>query len=290
MATIIETLIAFEGQGQGWVESFYWSSVDGDLFAAENIVTPIAQARAKLLADTYVLTVVRNSQVLTDTNTKILRVTDIFEPRLPGVAAWMPAAPSYACLMTWQNATNTKSKKQYMRGIPSQLGDMGKKVDVNWGAWQTNLNSWRSKLIALPAGWLTTAATQNAVILSYTVNPDTAQVTFALQTPGFNPWPVMFGLPTRVYVKLPGKNPMDGALTVIPSSATACTTVSAHPAAPLPTGQIGSMSLRSPSFVNLGTLNSQGNPGQIHPQRIVTHKTGRPTYASRGRASKKVLW
>jgi hypothetical protein len=282
--------MAFEGQGQGWVESFYWQSVDGDLNAAEYIITPIAQARARLLANTYILSVVRNSQVIGTDGKKVLRVTDLFEPRLPGVSSWAPATPNMCCLLSWQNATNTSSKKQYMRGIPAGLGDLGKAVDIGYASWVSNFNNWRSKLIALPAGWLASAATQNAVISSYTVDPVTAQVTFALQTPGFNPWPVAFGLPTRVYVKLPGKNPMDGPLAVIPTSATSCFTVGSHPAAPLPTGQIGSMSIRSPSFVSLATLNSQGATGQIHPQRIISHKTGRPTYASRGRASKKVLW
>ncbi len=290
MPFLIETLTAFEGQGQGWTEQFFWQSADGDLFAAEQIITPIAQKRARLLANGYVLAVVRNSQVTNNAGAKVLRVTDLFEPRLPGVASWPPATPNLCLLCKWQNPTNTASKNQYMRGIPAGLGDSGKAPDVGYASWLSNFNAWRSALIALPAGWRAQAATANAVITTYEVDDITAQVTFTLQAPGFTAWPVSFGLPTAVYVKLPGKNPLDGRLTVVPTSATSCFTVSSHPAAPLPTGQIGTMTLKSPSFVTMGGVNSQGNTGQIHPQRIISHKTGRPTYASRGRAAKKVLW
>lgn len=290
MATIIETLIAFEGQGQGWSESFAWSSVDGNLFNAQAIVTPILQARALLLADGYTLTVARNSQVQAAGGAKILRVTDIMEPRLPGVGTWPPATPNEALMVYWQNPTNTVVKKQYMRGIPAGLGGNGKQPLISYKNWTTNWNSWVGKMLALPAGWFTTAVTQSLVITTYTVDPDTAQVTFTLSVPGGFTWPVPNGVPIAVYVKLPGKNPLDGRLTVIPTSATSCFTPQSHPAAPLPMGQIGTMQLRAPTFVPVSGSGQGAPQGQIDPQRIVTHKTGRPLFASRGRAPKKVLW
>ena len=290
MPFLIETLMAFEGQGQGWTEQFFWQSADGDLFAAESIITPVAQARAKLLANTYVLTVVRNGQVLNNANQKVLRVTDLFEPRLPGVASWMPSTPNLCLLVKWQTGTNTGSKNQFMRGIPAGLGDAGKAPDLSFGNFVSSFNSWRTKLIALPAGWVGTTVASSLVITTYEVDAITAQVTFTLSVPGGFAWPVPFGTPTRVYVKLPGKNPLDGPLTVIPTSTTSCFTPTSHPAAPLPTGQIGTMQLRVPSFISMAPVGPQGNPGQIHPQRIITHKTGRPTFASRGRAPVKVKW
>lgn len=290
MPFLIETLFAFQGLGQGWTETFFWQSADGDLNNAENIVTPIAQARAKLLASPYMLTVVRDSQVLDASNNKVLRVTDIFEPNINGIQAWAASSPNLALMCLWQNPQNTAAKKQYMRGIPAGIGDLGKKPDFSFGAFESNFNAWRSKLLALPAGWVIHTPTQNLVISSYVTDPVTGQVTFTLSVPGGFAWPVPFGKPTAVYVKLPGKNPLDGKIVVIPTTTTSCFTQKAHPAAPLPMGQIGTMTLKSPSFTSIGGVNNQGATGQIHPQRIVTHKTGRPIYASRGRAANRVLW
>lgn len=290
MPYTLETLFAFEGQGQGWSEIFFWQQNDNNLLAAQATITPIAQARAKLLANGYQLAVARNSVVRDNANAKVLRVTDLQEFRFPGTAAWVPAAPNLSLMVYWQNPTNTATKKQYMRGIPSQLGDNGKAPDTSWGAWTTFWNQWTSKMLALPAGWLSQQVTQSLVITTYTVDPVTAQVTFTLSVPiGFT-WPVSFGNPIAVYAKLPGKNPLDGRIVVIPTSATSCFTPKSHPASPLPTGQIGTMVLKSPQFVGVSGTGAQAPQGQIDPQRIVSHKTGRPIYGSRGRRPAKVLW
>lgn len=290
MPFTIETLFAFEGQGQGWSEAFYWSSATDDLSQAETLVTPLATARAQLLANTYVLTVGRNAVVRNNAGQPVLRQTDLFEPRLPGVASWAPNAPGVALMALWQTFNNLQSKKQYMRGIPAGIGDSGKAPDFTFGTFRTKWNSWVQAMQNFQAGWQATAVTSSATIIGYTVDDVTAQVTFTLSAPGFATWPVAFGLPTRVYCKLPGKSPLDGPLVVIPVSATACFTPGSHPVAPLPTGQIGVMQLRTPSLVTLAPGVPQGPPGIIHPQRIVTHKTGRPIYASRGRARTKVKW
>lgn len=291
MAYTIETLVTFEGQGQGWSEIFYWLSTDGNLLNAQAIITPILQARAKLLANSYVLTVARNSQVLNNANQKVLRVTDLMEPRYPGTAAWNPATPNLALMCYWQNPTNTASKKQYMRGIPEMLGQNGKAPFTGWGNWQSYWNQWTSKMLSLPAGWLSQQVTQNLVITNYVVDPVTAQVTFTLSLPTGFTWPVTPGNPIAVYVKLPGKNPLDGRLVVIVSDTpTIVFTPGSHPTAPLPTGQIGTMQLKSPVFVPVSGSGQGAVLGQIDPQRIVSHKTGRPIYASRGRAPVKAKW
>ena len=139
------------------------------------------------------------------------------------------------------------------------------------------------------AGWQATAVTSSATIIGYTVDDVTAQVTFTLQAPGFATWPVPFGLPTRVYCKLPGKSPLDGPLVVIPVSATVCFTPGTPGGAPAHRADRRHAAAH-PSLVTLAPGVPQGPPGIIHPQRIVTHKTGRPIYASRGRARTKVKW
>lgn len=300
MAFTIKTTMAFSGQTQGWSESFYWSSPDGNLATAETLVTPLIQKRSRLLASGYQIDLARNVVVLNGT-TKVLRQSDLFGNGgavvWPGVGTWAPATPNLALLCYWQNATNQFNKRQYMRGIPAGLGDLGKIPDLNSPtalSFGSNFAAWTSACAnfnnGAGIGWLASAVAQTAVIDSYTVDPVTAQVTFALATPGFAPWPVATGNPTRVYCKLPGKNPLDGPLVVIPTSATSCFTPGSHPAAPLPTGQLGIMTLRTGSLVTLAPAVPGGPSGSIAALRIISHKTGRPTYASRGRASKKVLW
>lgn len=290
MAFTIKTLLAFEGQGQGWTEEFWWQQTDSNLLAAQATTAPILAARAGLLASSYILAVARNSVVLDNAGAKVLRVTDIQEPRLPGNPIWNPATPNLALMAYWQNPTNTASKKQYMRGIPEGVGQNGKQPFMGFKNFQSAWINWTSKMLALPAGWLVNTVTTNLVITTYTVDADTAQVTFTLSVPGGFSWPVEVGTPIAVYVRLPGKNPLDGRLVVIPTSPTTCFTPGSHPTAPLPTGQIGTMKIKTPAFVPVSAAGQNGAQGQIDPQRIVSHKTGRPTFASRGRASKKVLW
>lgn len=293
MPFVIRTTFAFLGQGQGWSESFYWSSADGNLQTAENLTTPLAQKRAKLLANTYVLQVIRNSVVIDDGGAKVLRQSDLAEPGFTGVASWTPATPNLCLLCVWQTANNRASKKQYMRGIPNAIDDGGKIANFNAAgaaAFGSNFQSWASAMQAFGAGWLAGVVSKTAIINTYTVDADTAQVTFTLAAPGVVPWPVSFGASTRVYVSLPGKNPLDGALVVVPTSALSCFTTKGHPAPPLPVDQIGVMKLRTPNLVTLAPLAPNTPTGVISPQRVISRKTGRPTYASRGRQSARVLW
>lgn len=296
MPFTIETLMTFEGQGQGWSEAFWWQQDTNNLLTAQATVTPILQARAKLLASTYVLTVARNSVVRDAANAKVLRVTDLMEPRYPGVPQWDPSTPNLALMAYWQNPTNTASKKVYMRGIPDGVAGNGKQPFMGFApgggapTFQTAWNNFTSKMLNLPAGWLVTTPTTSLVITGYTVDPDTAQVYFTLSVPMGFAWPVPNGVQMAVYVKIPGKSPLDGRLVIVPQTPTTCYTAGSHPTAPLPTGQLGTMQIRTPSFTPVSTTGQAGVLGQIDPQRIVTHKTGRPIYASRGRAPKKVVW
>jgi hypothetical protein len=288
MPFLIKTTFAFAGAQQGWSETFYWQSPDGNLSVAENLVTPLMQKRARLLSNGYEISVVRNGVVQDAGGGRVLRQTDLFEPHQPGVVAWLPATPNLCLLCVEQTFDNRKSKKLYMRGIPAGLGDSGKLPDLGFASWGTSFQSWRQAMIDFPTGWLTSAPTASAIVTTYSVDVDTGQVTFTLTAPGFVTWPVPFGVQTAVYCKFPGKSPLDGKLIVVPTTATSCFTAAAHPAAPLPIGQVGTMQLRASSFVSLAPGVPQGPQGVIHPQRIISHKTGRPTYASRGRSVAKV--
>lgn len=293
MAAIIKTTANFYGYGQGWSESFYWLSTDGNLQSAETLVTPLMQKRAACLASGYILQVFRNEQVQNPVGTKVLRVSDLAEPGYTGNPAWGAATPNLALLLSWQNQGNTQQKKQYFRGLPGQIGDLGKVADFGNPAiagFYTALAAWASSMQNFAAGWLVQSVTSTLTITAYTVDPVTAQVYFTVTVPGGFVWPVAFGAPTRVYVSIPGKSPLDGPLTVIPQTLTTCFTPGSHPTAPLPTGQIGQMKLKAPSLVTLTPVQQGVANGGIFPQRIISHKTGRPSYASRGRRAAVTKW
>jgi hypothetical protein len=289
MSFLIKTTFSYAGLEQGWSETFYWLSDTDDLDTAETLVTPLAQKRARLLANGYVLTIVRNAVVLDAANAKVTRVTDLAELRIPGVAAWAPAQPNVALMCVWQTGDNKQSKKLYLRGVPAGIGDTGKLPDFNFASFGSNFNQWRSAMIAFKVGWLRGVTTQTTAITSFTVDAVTARVSFVLGT-GFNPWPVPFWTQTRVEVSVPGKSPLDGPLIVVPIDQLHCYTPQGHPT-PIPSaGQFGKMTLKAPLFTSLAPVGAQGKAGAIHPQRMVTHKTGRPSYASRGRRAGKTVW
>lgn len=290
MPFIIRTTFAFAGLEQGWSESFYWQQSTDNLATAETTVTPIAQKRARLLAADYTLTIGRNTVVEEVGVGKVLRRSDIFEPRLRGVTAWTePAQPNEALMCLWQTGDNTKSKIQYMRGLPSGVTDTGKTPVLGFGTFLSNFNAWRESLVFIAAGWLTTAPTQTRTIETYTTVQQSGIVSFVFGAPGFV-WPVLPGQRTRIYIKLPGKSPLDGPLIVVPSDATHAMTANPIGVAPQIPGQIGSASIRGSSLVTLAPAAPGSPAGMIHPQRMVTHKTGRPSYASRGRAPVKIVW
>lgn len=289
MPFTIKTTFAFEGIGQGFSETFYWAKDDDNLANAEDLVTPLAQKRAKLLANGYILAVVRNAVVKNNAGDKVKRITDIFEPRLAGVTAWNPATPNMCLMCVWQTFDNKYSKKLYMRGIPAGIGDLGKTPDFSFGTFGSNFNAWRSAMIAFKAGWLATTPTQTAIINSYTVGAQNGIVTFTLNGAGLV-WPVPVGFQTSVHISLPGKSPLDGSVLVVPTDATHCYTAKPYGVAPFVVGQLGVMQIRTPDLKTLGSAVTNGPTGAIHPQRILSHKTGAPTYASRGRAAARPRW
>lgn len=289
MPFVIKTTFAFAGFEQGWTESFYWQAATDNLDLAETAVTPIAQKRAAILAEGYTLTVIRNTVVTGLLGVTVKRISDIAEPRIKGVVGWKPAQPNEALMCVWQTADNRYSKKQYLRGVPAGITDDGKRANFGFAGYTSAFNAWREALALFSAGWLRSEVTALCPITSFALDPVTARVSFVLNG-GFTPWPVPFNTRTRVYVAVPGKSPLDGPLIVVPTDATHCFTPAPHPTSIPAMGQFGTMQLRGPVLVTLAPVVGQGPRGVIHPQRMVTHKTGRPSYASRGRRAAPTLW
>lgn len=292
----IKVTWAFAGQEQGWSESWYYSSLTDNLASVIASVTDVSNKRAALLASGYTLTVLRVGVVKNNAGQPVLRKTDTADLRKAGIPGWAPATPNLALLVDWQTSGVQQVKKAYMRGIPAGLGALGKKPLMTYSNFQTAWNNYESALVAIGAGWLTTAATQSATINSYVMNANTGIVQFTLSAPGIT-WPVNPGQPTRVYVKLPGKSPLDGPLIVSPGELVGggkdplkCFSWKPVGVGPQWPGTTGTMQIRQSTLVDLLPPGPNTPPGNLDPKRIVSHKTGRPTYASRGRAPARPEW
>lgn len=290
MATqsIIKWTNTFSGNSQGWSETFYYNATTDDLDVALALVTPIASKRALLLATGYTLNDIRVGVYLSVDGTYKKRQVRLSEVGLSGIPTWPAAAPQYTCMCQFFNYNNTALKKLYMRGIPAGLGDLGRVPDqANVPGWKTNWNQWTAAMIALPAGWLgSTLSLQNAII-NYVADAVTGIVTITCA--GAVTWPLGLNVPQTVYIKLPNKSPLDGNVVVIPSSATECKTAKPYGVAPF--SLVGNLYTRVKGIVTVGSVTGpQGKTGSIFPQRIISHKVGKPSYASRGRARATTRW
>lgn len=281
----------FSGHKQGWSESLVYKANTENLTSELAFVDPISTARAALLANGYTLTDIRLAILQRADGTRPKRLVRLSEVGKPGNGAtWKPAMPNLRCMLQFVTSDNLYSKKLFLGGCPAALGDDGKTPDQEVLTWKTKFNNWKSKLIFSNFGWLGSTVLQTAVINSYTLDDVSGRVTFALAAPGMT-WPVGAGKRVAVRIKLPGKNPLDGNQVVVVTNATSCFTAKGIGVAPFIVGEIGTMELLGPVFHGVGTSAPGQIPsGDIFAQRIVSHKTGRPTYASRGRLGERVLW
>jgi hypothetical protein len=289
VAVTIKTVQYFAGYEQGWQESFIWSQQVEDLNVAEQTIIPLVVKRAKLLAKGYTLVAVKNQIVRNAANAKVLRVADVAEPRLDGNVNWPAAAPNYTLMLQLSTANNLKRAKHYLGGIPAAIGDLGKKPNLNALSFLSQFNAWRIQWQLLNPGWFTSSTAQTAIITNYAQDAATGVVTFTLETPGFT-WPVGIGKRYTVHVSMPGVNAVDGNVLVVVKNSTSCYTTKPFAVPPFPTGQVGVMTINQLAPVYLGDGGGQQNLGFIDPQRITTHKRGRPTYASRGRSKGRQGW
>lgn len=289
-APIIKYTNFFQGLGQGWAESLYYQALNEDLSQALDFVDPISTARAGVLAAGYSIQEVRVALVQDGTGVPTKRIVRLSEVSKVGVTTWAPAAPNLRCMLQWLTSDNKHSKKLFLGGIPAGLGDNGKVPDQDYATWRTRFNSLVAKWQNAGMGWFGTSVAQTAVVNTWVQDAPTGRWVFTLQTPGMT-WPVGPGFPTSVKIALPGKTPLDGNQVVVVSTATSCFTKDPIGAAPQSTGQIGTMQRLGRVLYTLApAVPNQQPPGSVFAQRIVTHKTGRPTYASRGRLSARPRW
>lgn len=287
MPYIFRVLQTFAGQEQGWGEAYFYQMPTNNVNDAMAYVIPLTIKRAALLADTYRLVGIRVSVYQQVGGVFIKRQAQYIEPRLNGNPNWKPAQPNVALLCKWQSGNGNFSKNMFMRGVPAGLGDAGKSPNLAFSGWLSQYNSWRSSAIALQMGWYQLATTASRQITGYTMDEATGYVTFTINA-GMT-WSVEPGYTQPVYISLPNKTPLDGRqIVIVPADGI-------HPmtAKPIGTGPFvgaGRMEIKTTSFVSLAPDGNQGATGAIHPQRMVTHKTGNPTVATRGKVSAAARW
>lgn len=287
MPYIMQYSTFFAGHEQGWAESWYFQTQTTDIEGQFAVTRTLTDKRAGLLARGYNLNEVRISVVRELPNTKISRLTGLAEPRIPGRDSWEPATPNLALLLNAQTGTvPRRNKKVYLRGIPSSVGAEGKIPDWTGTNFLSYYNSWVEQLRLLNMGWLGVSGGQSAAVTGYTVNAQTGIVSFTIGGAGFT-WPVEPGFRTTVNFSFPERTSLDGNHVVVVTDATHFT--SAQPIGARPFTNVGLARLPITALQVLGSVG--GSPvGNVVAQRIISRKTGRPTYAARGRSPAKAQW
>lgn len=279
----------FSGYKQGWSETYYFTAPAGDPGSAMNLVVPLSQKRAALLGPSYELNTIRVGMYLDAGGVRVKRYTRLSEPNLKGNQKWFDAPPAVTLMADCYAAPpTTKHKKIYLRGLPSGIDDGGTAVDMTYSTFLSAWNGWVAAMQALPAGWLYGTDSALVMITNYVQDPVSGIVTFTFGGAGFPVWPNGIGNPNRIYIQFPGKSPLDGEKIVIPSSAT--TAVTKNPIGVAPFSLQGTCYTRSYTLIDLGVQAGGQLLGTIQPTRMVSHKVGKVSYASRGRSRTKVLW
>lgn len=272
--------IIFSGADKGWTESLYFEQQTNDLQAAMNFVSDVKNKRRLLLGKQFSMKGERVALVRTDTGAKVTRQALPNRFFLAGNQQQDGEDTSTSLLVKWVNSVGSRNKVMFMGGPFAAIFPFPDALDRNAGNFTTHFNAWAGLMRALGMGWMHRVRTQTGIILNHVSDPLTGITTYTLEAPG-----IVWGAgapPTPVSVEFPsGRSALDGMQIVVPVDATHATTAKPRPSSAFKVrGQMKTFDLE---FVNIGTLNGQGNPGTITADAPVGRKRGRPLLVSRGR-------
>jgi hypothetical protein len=284
MPDLYRATFSFAGEKQGWSESYVYPLDNSTPKAiGDAVITPIALARANLLAKNYVLDAFRVAKIRLSAGTPVKRNVKLFAVDLA------PALQTLAnqgdqprdCVMIQAGGTDGQGTKfVFMRGIPDAItGDGGAFVPAGAGGWGARFSTWAALQAQAHAGWLEDAAIGDPfVVTGYVQNPGfTVTLTFA-GTP-------FLALPagTIISVRLSGINgrsKINGLRKLQVLTNSTATTVKAIAVGDYAFGGVAQRyNLTKPFQEAQDWAASQ----------IRTHDTGRPSYATRGRRAAQPL-
>lgn len=277
---------AFSGPDHGASESWYFERPTQSVQDAFSFIDDLKDKRKKLLGNAWSMKAQRVAYLRSNVGAKITNATKLSKFSLTSGLDRPAASTNLSLQILSASADQTQKKISYLVGPWESTNPFADSLDLNTGGFSSYFNAYAASLIAHGCGWLANATTQSAVISGYTFDAASGHTTYTLTAPGMT-WTI--GEPIRVSVEFPlSKSPLDGVQLVIPLTATTAVTAKPRPAGPFTVA--GQMRIKDGTFVNLATLNTQGNTGTVEVTNPVSRKRGAPLYVSRGRQSPRNPW
>jgi hypothetical protein len=183
------------------------------------------------------------------------------------------ADPELALLFKNQTATRQRRRNSYLRLIWDSIEIQGGKYIVPQGStWQTKLQNWKAKMLAIPVGYLQGTRGAQVPLVSYTQEAG-GQVSITFGGNIFAALPIGSKQRIRIYSARQSSQ-LAGQQIVIINSATTCTTVDKIAVLDFTgvgwTGSVYTYAFQQTPFMD--------------DQKIVRRKIGRPLLVSAGRA------
>lgn len=273
---IYKITLAMTRDSQGWTESYYLNVVDTLRPQAvhDTWVTPLLGLRQQMMGTGSFIDYSRVSTV------GVPFSAQAFTENLPGSYGVSATTPDVALLVRSLPAVGGPPKNLYLRGNPYTIITAG--IFSPPALWTKFFGQYTNQLLTGQGGavwgWMGTveATKVKCPLTGYTQNAG-FQVLLT-----FGPTPaqtqLFTGVPinSKVQVRLSGintKSELNGVQVVTVTGPSTCTTVGQFGVIPWTHGGFGLYEVKS--FVTYGNIN---------PEKIVSHKTGRPLFLARGRA------
>lgn len=269
----------FEGPAKGWTESYVLNGVGTDHTKQVPAVVTLAKARVKLLAEPCFIKGYRIS--LEGTGPDALLSYDKYAPQkvaLPTgdvVGLDKAADPDQAVLIRCSNATQSKHRFIYLRGVPDFQEQNYGEYQKDGKVWRKLMDSFFGILTGGPWGWMgvdDVNSVKKVPVLNVEQNANgTASFTFQA-----NLFPITLPANAIVKIRVSGINkgsPSNGVHIVYAKQRDLAVTVNA-----LATGKYlfgGRASYTPLTFIPIE---------HAEDQKVVTREAGAPLLQSRGRA------
>jgi len=269
---VIRASYIIDCPGHGARETWFFTQTSNDLTQAINTWAATTESRRLLLGAEAQLKALELS-IETDTNgTPVLGDSVIQYVYLQGFQSEPLADPQLALLFKNQTADRTKRRNSYLRCIWDSIEVNGGKYIVPQGStWQTKLNNWKAKMLAIPIGYLQGTRGPRVGLTGYTTPADGHSVlTFASGI--FTSLPV--GTKTSIRISTARQpSQLTGKQVVQVLSSTTCQLVNATALLPF-TGVGWTGSLYAYQFIVTPFMDDQ---------KVVERHIGRPLLESPGR-------
>jgi len=271
--TIKATLVLGQRQ-QGWTESYFYEQSSGDLESEARRWYTLGQTRLLLCGRETYIKAIKTSIELDLNDNKVVGDSYLIYTPLLVASQGNPRSEdaNTALQVIFRDNNGGKRKFTFMRGIYDTIVENGGVFNPAADGWATRFEDWKTKLIELRVGWLSTQREKDVTITTYSQVADSNQVKITVDEPTFGAAPYK-----PRYVRVRGLNhrnsTLNGSLLIKADSATTAKTVDAI--AVIPFQSEGN--LRTYSTVFQRADNIEG-------QKIVTRKVGSPLLESRGRS------